>query len=143
MVAMEPFLAGQIDLAGDLCGSGLLTIDRASIPEPLSVGYSEIFIDIDEQPPWIPSFLLESVASYLAEMFKEDLVAFVEPRIRRSIVESLVTTNVFAPNVLVPYHLGFARNAADERAASFLNGVSRFFSWGGGNDFDGDSQPLN
>lgn len=143
MVAMEPSLGGQIDLAGNLCVTGYLTIDSASIPEPLSVGYSDIVISIDEQPTWIPSFLLESLASYLAEVYKEDLVAYVEPRMRRSIVESLMNTTAYAPYALFPYHLGFARNAADQRAASFLNGVSRFFRSDGGDDFDGDSQPLN
>jgi hypothetical protein len=143
MVAVEPTLGGQIDLAGNLWMTGYLTIDSASIPNPLSLGYADILISIDEQPTWIPSFLIESLVSFLAETFKEDLVAFVEPRIRPSIVESLLNTEAFSPSALVPFHLGFARNAADQRASSFLHGVSRFFGWGYGNEFDGDSLPLN
>jgi hypothetical protein len=84
MVAVEPTLGGQIDLAGNLWMTGYLTIDSASIPNPLSLGYADILISIDEQPTWIPSFLIESLVSFLAETFKEDLVAFVEPRIRPS-----------------------------------------------------------
>ncbi|CAB9510099.1 expressed unknown protein [Seminavis robusta] len=127
MVAVAPTLEGRMDLAGRLCGAGTMAFQNASIPNPMDVGYDNIITSIDESPSWLPSFLLESLVGYFAEVYKQDLIDFVEPRMRPAIESSLVETAFSSPTDLIPMNLGFMRSSVE-------HGIERLFGLDGEED---------
>ena len=80
LVTAEPFMGGAVELAGRLC-AGTLSIDKASILENLSVGYSGITAQLTGAASIVNPFL-EPASERLSVLLENDLIATVEPTVR-------------------------------------------------------------
>ena len=132
LVTAEPFMGGAVELAGRLC-AGTLSIDKASILENLSVGYSGITAQLTGAASIVNPFL-EPASERLSVLLENDLIATVEPTVRPVIEAQLEDRTLFAPAKLLPIQARLVRNAAVRRIENFYTATAQFLGLVGGED---------